>query len=106
MINLKIKNSGNEMKYVVLLRKHTPYSIAEIKSRLQQEYTLSADLSDIDELKKLRDLKNLLIEAGAEIQIYEDDYEVVPKFLDNIIEADEETRKHFEELDELTGDWH
>ena len=101
LMNMKIENDGNEVKYISLLRKHTDYSISEIKSRLRQKYTLSYDLLDLDELKKMRDLKDLLIKAGAKIQIYENEYKVQPEFLDNLIESDIETRQYFDEIDDL-----
>ncbi|APC47321.1 hypothetical protein [Virgibacillus halodenitrificans] len=104
-MNMRIEKDANEVKYVAILRNKIDKSIYEIKELLNNnDFVLSYNLLDIDELLEMRKLISLLSKAGAKIHIYEDNREVSIQFLDNLIESYLDTERYLEEVDEQMKD--
>ncbi|RIW28915.1 hypothetical protein D3H55_20310 [Bacillus salacetis] len=100
-MNVQIEKDANEVKYISILRKNTNKSISEIKELINNnDFILSYDLLETDELLEMRKIISLLLEAGANVQIYEDNREVSIEFLDNLIESYLDTERYLEEVDE------
>lgn len=98
---MRIEKDDNQIKYISILRKHTDKSISEIKEAINKnDFILSYNLLDIDELKEMKKIISLLEKAGAKMHIYEDSREVSVEFLDNLIESYLDTEKYLEEVDE------
>lgn len=98
---MRIEKDDNQIKYISILRKHTYKSISEIKEAINKnDFILSYNLLDIDELKEMKKIISLLEKAGAKMHIYEDSREVSVEFLDNLIESYLDTEKYLEEVDE------
>lgn len=98
---MRIEKDDNQIKYISILRKHTDKSISEIKEAINKnDFILSYNLLDIDELKEMKNMISLLEKAGARMHIYEDSREVSVEFLDNLIESYLDTEKYLEEVDE------
>ncbi|APJ13062.1 hypothetical protein [Bacillus] len=100
-MKMRIEKDDNQIKYISILRKHTDKSISEIKEAINKnDFILSYNLLDIDELKEMKNMISLLEKAGARMHIYEDSREVSVEFLDNLIESYLDTEKYLEEVDE------
>lgn len=100
-IKMRIEKDDNQIKYISILRKLTDKSISEIKEAINKnDFILSYNLLDIDELKEMKNIISLLEKAGAKMHIYEDSREVSVEFLDNLIESYLDTEKYLEEVDE------
>lgn len=98
---MRIEKDDDQIKYISILRKHTDKSISEIKEAINKnDFILSYNLLDIDELKEMKNIISLLEKAGAKMHIYEDSREVSVEFLDNLIESYLDTEKYLEEVDE------
>lgn len=99
-LNVKIQKDNNEMKYIAALRKHTNMSIIDIKNKLNNnEYVLSCNLLDVDELVGMKKIIEALLQVGAKVDFYEDDRQVNQEFLDNLIESHYDTERYLEEID-------
>ncbi|MEK4425940.1 hypothetical protein [Solibacillus sp. FSL K6-1523] len=104
-LNMQIEKDTNEVKYISILRKNTNKSISEIKKLLNNnEFILSYNLLEIDELLEMKKIVNLLLEAGAKVHIFEENREVSIEFLDNCIESHLDTERYLEEVDEQIFD--
>lgn len=102
---MRIEKDDNQIKYISILRKLTDKSISEIKEAINKnDFILSYNLLDIDELKEMKKIISLLEKAGAKMHIYEDSREVSVEFLDNLIESYLDTEKYLEEVDEQIND--
>lgn len=100
-MNVRIEKDANEVKYISILRKNTNKSITEIKELINNnDFILSYNLLDIDELLEMKKIVSLLLEAGAKVHVYEDKREVSIEFLDNLIESYLDTERYLEEVDE------
>ncbi|KXI32551.1 MULTISPECIES: hypothetical protein [Bacillus] len=100
-MKMRIEKDDDQIKYISILRKHTDKSISEIKEAINKnDFILSYNLLDIDELKEMKNIISLLEKAGAKMHIYEDSREVSVEFLDNLIESYLDTEKYLEEVDE------
>lgn len=100
-MNLRIEKDTNEIKYISVLRKTTNMGITEIRELLNHnDYILSYNLLNIDELLEMKKIVTLLIDAGAKVHIFEENREVSIEFLDNLIESHLDTEKYLEEIDE------
>lgn len=98
---MRIEKDDDQIKYISIVRKHTDKSISEIKEAINKnDFILSYNLLDIDELKEMKNIISLLEKAGAKMHIYEDSREVSVEFLDNLIESYLDTEKYLEEVDE------
>ncbi|NPC94178.1 hypothetical protein HOO54_18600 [Bacillus sp. WMMC1349] len=100
-MNMKLEKDANKNNYISILRKNTDKSISEIRELLNNnDFVLSHNLLDIDELLEMKKIVSSLLEDGAKIQIYEDNREVSIEFLDNLIESYLDTERYLEEVDE------
>ncbi|MEC3736369.1 hypothetical protein P9154_09480 [Bacillus safensis] len=100
-MKMRIEKDDDQIKYISIVRKHTDKSISEIKEAINKnDFILSYNLLDIDELKEMKNIISLLEKAGAKMHIYEDSREVSVEFLDNLIESYLDTEKYLEEVDE------
>jgi len=100
-MNIQIEKDTNEVKYISILRKNTSKSISEIKELLNNnDFILSYNLLEIDELLEMKKIVSLLLEAGAKVYIFEENREVNIEFLDNLIESHLDTERYLEEVDE------
>ncbi|MBR0620215.1 hypothetical protein KQI25_04210 [Bacillus pumilus] len=100
-MKMRIEKDDEQIKYITILRKHTDKSISEIKEVMDKnDFILSYNLLDIDELKEMKNIISLLEKAGAKMHIYEDNREVSVEFLDNLIESYLDTERYLEEVDE------
>ncbi|PAC81569.1 hypothetical protein CHI05_09110 [Bacillus sp. 7788] len=100
-MKMRIEKDDEKIKYITILRKHTDKSISEIKEVMDKnDFILSYNLLDIDELKEMKNIIILLEKAGAKMHIYEDNREVSVEFLDNLIESYLDTERYLEEVDE------
>ncbi|WP_288160922.1 hypothetical protein, partial [Streptococcus pneumoniae] len=72
-MKMRIEKDDEQIKYITILRKHTDKSISEIKEVMDKnDFILSYNLLDIDELKEMKNIISLLEKAGAKMHIYED----------------------------------
>ena len=100
-MNIQIEKDTHEVKYISILRKNTNKSISEIKELLNNnDFILSYNLLEIDELLEMKKVVSLLLEAGAKVHIFEENREVSIEFLDNLIESYLDTERYLEEVDE------
>lgn len=100
-MNIQIEKDSNEVKYISILRKNTKMSISEIKELLNNDdFILSYNLLEIDELLEMKKIVSLLLDAGAKVHIFEENREVSIEFLDNLIESYLDTERYLEEVDE------
>ncbi|MER2259190.1 MAG: hypothetical protein ABS945_11325 [Priestia megaterium] len=100
-INIKIEKDADEVKYISILRKNTNKSISEIKELLNNnDFILSYNLFEIDELLEMKKIVSLLLAANAKVHMYEEKREVSIEFLDNLIESHLDTERYLEEVDE------
>ncbi|MFI8707924.1 hypothetical protein ACIGHG_12740 [Bacillus sp. NPDC077411] len=100
-MNVRIEKDANEVKYISILRKNTNKSISEIKETLNNnDFILSYNLLEIDELLEMKKIVSSLLDAGAKVHVYEDNREVSIEFLDNLIESHLDTERYLEEVDE------
>lgn len=100
-MNLRIEEDNNGVKYISILRKNTNMSISKIKELLNNnDYILSYNLLEIDELLEMKKIVGLLFDAGAKVRLFEDNREVSIEFLDNLIESHLDTQRYLEEIDE------
>lgn len=100
-LNIQIEKDTHEVKYISILRKKTNKSISEIKELLNNnDFILSYNLLEIDELLEMKKIVSLLLEVGAKVHIFEENREVSIEFLDNLIESHLDTERYLEEVDE------
>ncbi|MED1608080.1 hypothetical protein P4U90_22445 [Cytobacillus kochii] len=100
-LNILLEKDYYEVKHISILRKNTNMSISEIKKLINNnDFILSYNLLEIDELLKMRKIVRLLLDAGAQVHIFEENREVSIQFLDNLIESHLDTERYLEEVDE------
>lgn len=100
-LNILLENDYYEVKHISIARKNTNMSISEIKELINNnDFILSYNLLEIDELLKMRKIVRLLLDAGAKVHIFEENREVSIQFLDNLIESHLDTVRYLEEVDE------
>ena len=88
VIYSKVKMSNNIFEACKLVRKFMTIPISEIKNRIQKgEVLLECNFLDLEELIKMRTLLESLETLGAQIYLYEGDYEVSMEFLSNTIDS-------------------
>ncbi|EIT87201.1 hypothetical protein A374_01469 [Fictibacillus macauensis ZFHKF-1] len=100
-MNVRIEKEDNEVKYISILRRKTNKSISEVKELINNnDFILSYNLLDINELLEMKKIVSLLLKAGAKVHVYEDNREINIEFLDNLIESYLDTESYLEEVDE------
>ncbi|MBO5336249.1 MAG: hypothetical protein J6A94_03860 [Lachnospiraceae bacterium] len=99
MIALKLKNSGNIMTYISIIRKFDRnLSMGEIKKRIEKHeilllHDISAgtdicdEMNDIDRNELFCKLLQALEAKDAEIELYDDAEEITIEMLYNMIES-------------------
>ena len=102
VIYSKVKMSNNIFEAYKLVRNHMSIPIGDIKNRIQKgEVLLECNFLDLEELIKMRTLLESLETLGAQIYLYEGDYEVSMEFLSNTIESYKGIAEDREKIDEL-----
>lgn len=101
-VDIIIKQITNKTMTYKVLREVTPFSLSEIKSRIEKhEPVMSANDLKLDELKKIREAINRLNNLGTKVIIKDVTGEITLEILNNIITSYEEIARDTEELDEL-----
>ena len=101
-VDLIINHITNQTMTYKVLREFTPFSLSEIKSRIEkQEPVMSVNDLKLDELKKIREVINRLNNIGTQVKIKDVTGEITLEILNNIISSYEGIARDTEELDEL-----
>lgn len=101
-VDLIINHITNQTMTYKVLREFTPFSLSEIKSRIEkQEPVMSVNYLKLDELKKIREVINRLNNIGTKVKIKDVTGEITLEILNNIISSYEGIARDTEELDEL-----
>ena len=93
-VDIIIKQITNKTMTYKMLREVTPFSLSEIKSRIEKH-------EPVDELKKIREAINRLNNLGTKVIIKDVTGEITLEILNNIITSYEGIARDTEELDEL-----
>ena len=101
-VDIIINHIINKTMTYKVLREVTPFSLSEIKSRIEKhEPVMSANDLKLDELKKIREAINRLNNLGTKVIIKDVTGEITLEILNNIITSYEGIARDIEELDEL-----
>ena len=101
-VDIIINHIINKTMTYKVLREFTPFSLSEIKSRIEKhEPVMSANDLKLDELKKIREAINRLNNLGTKVIIKDVTGEITLEILNNIITSYEGIARDIEELDEL-----
>lgn len=101
-VDLIINHITNQTMTYKVLREFTPFSLSEIKSRIEkQEPVMSVNDLKLDELKKIREVINRLNDLGTKVIIKDVTVEITLEILNNIISSNEGIARDTEEQDEL-----
>ena len=101
-VDLIINHITNQTMTYKLLREFTPFSLSEIKSRIEKnEPVMSVNDLKRDELKKIREVLKRLNSLGTIVTIKDVTGEINLEVLNNMIASYEGIAEDTEELDEL-----
>ncbi|EFX38985.1 hypothetical protein HMPREF8577_0732 [Streptococcus parasanguinis ATCC 903] len=101
-VDLIINHITNQTMTYKLLREFTPFSLSEIKSRIEKnEPVMSVNDLKLDELKKIREVLKRLNSLGTIVTIKDVTGEINLEVLNNMIASYEGIAEDTEELDEL-----
>ena len=101
-VDIIINHIINKTMTYKVLRESTPFSLSEIKSRIEKhEPVMSVNDLKLDELKKIREVINRLNNLGTKVIIKDVTGEITLEILNNIITSYEGIARDIEELDEL-----
>lgn len=101
-VDLIINHITNQTMTYKVLREFTPFSLSEIKSRIEKnEPVMSVDDLKLDELKKIREVINRLYNLGTKVIAKDVTGEITLEVLNNMIASYEGIAEDTEELDEL-----
>lgn len=101
-VDLIINHITNQTMTYKLLREFTPFSLSEIKSRIEKnEPVMSVNDLKLDELKKIREVLKRLNSLGTIVTIKDVTGEINLEVLNNMIASYEGIAEETEELDEL-----
>ena len=101
-VDLIINHISNQTMTYKLLREFTPFSLSEIKSRIEKnEPVMSVNDLKLDELKKIREVLKRLNSLGTIVTIKDVTGEINLEVLNNMIASYEGIAEDTEELDEL-----
>ena len=101
-VDLIINHITNQTMTYKLLREFTPFSLSEIKSRIEKnEPVMSVNGLRLDELKKIREVLKRLNSLGTIVTIKDVTGEINLEVLNNMIASYEGIAEDTEELDEL-----
>lgn len=116
IIQVKLQKDGSLMKYIKIIREFdSSLSMGDIKRSIEdgdfavefdlEEYDVLDDLNGVDRKQEFRSMLDVLINAGAKLEIYRNDELSSMEFLDNWLESLEITRRQVEEdIDRETED--
>ena len=98
-VDIIIKQITNKTMTYKVLREFTPFSLSEIKSRIEKhEPVMLVNDLKLDELKKIREAINRLNNLGTKVIIKDVTGEITLEILNNIITSYEEIARDTEEL--------
>ena len=101
-VDLIINHITNQTMTYKLLREFTPFSLSEIKSRIEKnEPVMSVNDLKLDELKKIREVVRRLNSLGTKVIMKNVTGEINLEVLNNMIASYEGIAEDTEELDEL-----
>ena len=101
-VDLIINHITNQTMTYKVLREFTPFSLSEIKSRIEKnEPVMSVDDLKLDELKKIREVINRLYNLGTKVIAKDVTGEITLEVLNNMIASYEGIAEDTEELGEL-----
>ena len=101
-VDLIINHITNQTMTYKLLREFTPFSLSEIKYRIEKnEPVMSVNDLKLDELKKIREVINRLNNLGTKVIVKDVTGEITLEVLNNMIASYEGIAEDTEELDEL-----
>ena len=101
-VDIIINHIINKTMTYKVIREFTPFSLSEIKSRIEKhEPVMSVNDLKLDELKKIREVINRLNNLGTKVIIKDVTGEITLEILNNIITSYEGIARDIEELDEL-----
>lgn len=101
-VDLIINHITNQTMTYKVLREFTPFSLSEIKSRIEKnEPVMSVNDLKLDELKKIREVINRLNNLGTKVIVKDVTGEITLEVLNNMIASYEGIAEDTEEIDEL-----
>ena len=101
-VDLIINHITNQTMTYKLLREFTPFSLSEIKSRIEKnEPVMSVNDLKLDELKKIREVLRRLNSLGTKVIMKNVTGEINLEVLNNMIASYDGIAEDTEELDEL-----
>lgn len=101
-VDLIINHITNQTMTYKMLREFTPFSLSEIKYRIEKnEPVMSVNDLKLDELKKIREVINRLNNLGTKVIVKDVTGEITLEVLNNMIASYEGIAEDTEELDEL-----
>ena len=101
-VDLIINHITNQTMTYKVLREFTPFSLSEIKSRIEKnEPVMSVNDLKLDELKKIREVLRRLNSLGTKVIMKNVTGEINLEVLNNMIASYEGIAEDTEELDEL-----
>ena len=101
-VDLIINHIINQTMTYKVLREFTPFSLSEIKSRIEKnEPVMSVNDLKLDELKKIREVIRRLNSLGTKVIMKDVSGEITLEVLNNMIASYEGIAEDTEELDEL-----
>ena len=101
-VDLIINHITNQTMTYKMLREFTPFSLSEIKYRIEKnEPVMSVNDLKLDELKKIREVINRLNNLGTKVIVKDVTGEITLEVLNNMIARYEGIAEDTEEIDEL-----
>lgn len=101
-VDLIINHIANQTMTYKVLREFTPFSLSEIKSRIEKnEPVMSVNDLKLDDLKKIREVINRLNNLATEVTMKDVTGEITLEVLNNMIASYEGIAEDTEELGEL-----
>ena len=101
-VDLIINHITNQTMTYKMLREFTPFSLSEIKYRIEKnEPVMSVNDLKLDELKKIREVINRLNNLGTKVIVKDVTGEITLEVLNNMIASYEGIAEDTEEIDQL-----
>ena len=93
-IGLVLKSYDSVAKCISIIRKHTPASIAEIKSAIDTgDFVFCCEYTSDSGVRKVRRCYDELVKTGATVEIYEDGRLTTREFISNLLSSYHEIEK-------------
>ena len=98
IVGIKVNETTILAKCIMIIKKYQDLPISEIKQKIEDyQYILTCDYIDDSGIKSVLGLYNELNSEGVNCSLYEHNNLTTIKFLNNLLESFEETRKQVEE---------